>query len=136
MSELENKRIKRLSKYLIYKGISDNQATIACGLSTGLIGKARTGRNDISLRTCNKILDKFGDLSRAWLISGEGEMLKPSQVGDKATLYGDNATILQRNAPNESVSEVERLRLENAFLKEQNDKLIDKLIGIRGKDYV
>lgn len=67
--------IDRFDKYLRIKGLNDNQVTISLGLSQGLIGKSRGEGRDLSSKSVNKILDSYPDLSRVWLLTGEGEML-------------------------------------------------------------
>lgn len=69
-------RIDNLIKYMEIKGLNDNQVTKEAGLSIGLIGKARTGKSDLGDRSIEKILNKYQDLSRVFLLTGEGEMLK------------------------------------------------------------
>ena len=40
--------IDQLDKYMRpFKGINDNQVTKKCGLSVGLLGKARKGESDL-----------------------------------------------------------------------------------------
>lgn len=75
-------RMERFDKYMKYKGINDNQVTLNCNLSQGLIGQARTGKSDLGSRTVDKILRVYQDLSRVWLLTGEGQMLtESSDVG-------------------------------------------------------
>ena len=70
--------MERFDKYMKYKGINDNQVTLNCNLSQGLIGQARTGKSDLGSRTVDKILKVYQDLSRVWLLTGEGQMLTES----------------------------------------------------------
>lgn len=75
-------RMGRFDKYMEYRGLNDNQVTLACDLSQGLIGQARTGKSDLGTKTIDKILSIYQDLSRVWLLTGEGDML----VGNKSEL--------------------------------------------------
>ena len=59
-----------------YKGLNDNQDTVDCGLSVGIIVKDRKGASDLGRNTIEKILRVYTDLNRSWLLTGEGEMLK------------------------------------------------------------
>lgn len=67
--------IDRFDKYLKTKGLNDNQVTLSLGLSKGLIGKSRGEGRDLSNKVLNKLLSFYTDLSRVWLLTGEGEML-------------------------------------------------------------
>lgn len=67
--------IDRFDKYLKEKGLNDHQVTLALGLSKGLIGKSRGEGRDLSSKLLNKLLSHYTDLSRIWLLTGEGEML-------------------------------------------------------------
>lgn len=69
-------KIARFSIYMASKGLNDNQVTVQCGLSQGLIGQARTGKSDLGNKTINKILNVYQDLNKTWLLTGDGEMLK------------------------------------------------------------
>lgn len=75
--------IDRLSIFMRYKGINDNQMTVAAGLSVGLLGKAKSGNKGMSSNNIEKILLAYPDLSPDWLLTGSGEMLK----NDTDTLY-------------------------------------------------
>lgn len=79
------RRIENFDKYLIYKGINDNQATRECGLSNGLLGQARKGKCDLGDKACDKILKKYQDLSRTYLLAGDGEMLTRNNVSQTIT---------------------------------------------------
>ena len=65
----------RLSKYMEYKGLTNYRVTKDCGISVGLLNKARIGKTDLGRETIEKIVEKYTDLSRIWLLTGEGEML-------------------------------------------------------------
>ena len=84
---MQNRRIENLSNYMKFKGLNDNQVTVQCNLSNGLLNKARSGQNDISMSTVEKILKVFQDLSRVYLLTGEGEMLTS---GNRTTINGTN----------------------------------------------
>ena len=59
-----------------FKGLNDNKVTVECGLSQSLLNQARKGKSDLGTKTIDKILNTYQDLSRTWLLTGEGEMLK------------------------------------------------------------
>lgn len=69
------RKIDRFLEYLKFQGISENKATVDCGLSVGLIGQAKRGKSDLGDKAVDKILSKYQDLSRVWLLTGDGEMI-------------------------------------------------------------
>ena len=76
-------KFNRFDKYMKVKGLNDNQVTIQCGLSQGLLGQARTGKSDLGNKTIDKILKVYQDLSKVWLLTGEGEMLADVSTAPK-----------------------------------------------------
>lgn len=70
------RKIDRFLQYLDFKSITENRATIECGLSQGLLHQAKSGKSDLGYKTIDKILDKYQDIDKDWLLTGEGEMLK------------------------------------------------------------
>lgn len=93
-------KISRFVKYMEVKGLNDNQVTLCCGLSQGLLHQAKTGKSDLGTKAIDKILNYYQDLSRVWLLTGEGEMLKSSVVNHNVvhgdannSIVGDNNTV-------------------------------------------
>ena len=70
--------IERLQYYMTQKGINDNKMTVDAGLSIGLIGKAKKNGKGMSSVNIEKILLAYPDLNPNWLLTGEGEMCKPT----------------------------------------------------------
>lgn len=98
---MENDFIGRLDEYIHYAGLNDNKVTVECGLSNGVIGKARKSRSVMSGENIVRILNMYRDLNARWLMTGEGEMI--SGVSDS-----DNPDITD-------------------FLKKQNSELMAKI---------
>lgn len=63
---------------MAYKGLNDNKVTAQLDLSVGTIGKSRKEGRDLSGKVIEQILNFYTDLSRVWLLTGEGEMLNKS----------------------------------------------------------
>lgn len=117
----------RFDIYMKHKGLNDNRVTTECGLSKGLIGQARTGKSDLGKKTVDKILITYQDLSRVWLLTGEGEMLNAKVIQNNES--GDNI-----NGHSVTVNKTEKDYLE--IIKKQSDQLsksqeqIDRLLSI------
>lgn len=75
-----------------HKGLNDNKVTADCGLSHGLIGQARHGKSDLGKKTILKILAKYQDLNKIWLLTGEGEMLQASKGSTQEIQDEEKAT--------------------------------------------
>lgn len=67
---------ERISQYLSYKNISDYRFEKDLDLSKGYWNKAKNPSSEI----LNKISGIYTDLSAEWLLRGEGEMLKQSNI--------------------------------------------------------
>ena len=78
-------KIGRFDKFMKVKGLNDNQVTIQCGLSQGLLSQARRGKSDLGSGSIEKILSIYQDLNRVWLLTGEGEMLNQPLNEKEAT---------------------------------------------------
>lgn len=89
---MQNRRIENLTNYMRFKGLNDNQVTVQCNLSNGLLNKARAGHNDLSNATVDKILRKFQDLSRIYLLTGEGDMIEGNTIANVSGVVALNNT--------------------------------------------
>lgn len=85
------RKIDRFLQYLDYKGINENQATKDCQLSQGLIHQAKSGKSDLGTKTVDKILIKYQDLNKVWLLTGEGNMLNTGRVQGNYGSYEEQA---------------------------------------------
>lgn len=123
------RRIENFDKYLIYKGINDNQATKECGLSNGLLGQARKGKCDLGDKACDKILKKYQDLSRTYLLAGDGEMLTRNNVSQTITTNnglavannGGSINYHHANHDANEAGEVEEIPVIPRYIYEETD---------------
>ena len=63
----------RLEKFIQFKGLATSRFESMCGLSNGYV---RNLKNQVGEEKLNSILNSFPELSKVWLLTGEGEMLK------------------------------------------------------------
>jgi len=122
------RKINRLDKYISFKGLNDNKVTVECGLSNGLLGNARRGSADLGDKTIEKILKKYGDLNRVWLITGEGEMLNKtaSTTGLHSPIVtGDGNVFTSTGNGSDCAALLAEKDALIAHLKEENKNLWD-----------
>lgn len=93
---------ERISQYLKYKGISDYRFEKDLGLSKGYWNKAKNPSYEILIRICGI----YTDISPEWLLTGEGEMLRPSTVStrDNLNISGGNKGNIRQGDVNNNIS--------------------------------
>ena len=117
------RKIDRFLQYLDYKGITENKATVDCGLSKGLINQAKNGKSDLGNKAVEKVLIFYQDLNKVWLLTGEGEMLNSDQPKDSMAEQPEPDTSLVeylKRKVAELEGKVEKLTDEKADLLQQN----------------
>lgn len=75
--EKESEVKERLYQFIKYQGISVQAFEKQCGMSNGYVAAIRKG---IGSEKLEQIVAKFPQLNRAWLLFGDGEMLKTSEM--------------------------------------------------------
>lgn len=107
---------ERLIKFLNYISISQRKFEESVGLSNGFVNNIG---DSIRVRSLEKISSVYPDLNTAWLLTGEGSMLKGSnnitQIGSTGSIggvIGGNARIVNG---------------DTAMLQSENDKLKKKV---------
>lgn len=118
----------RLMQFINYKNISVQAFEVKANLSNGAVSKMGNGTRR---STIDKISNSYPDLSTNWLITGEGEMIKPIQsVGDisNSSVSGVNVSgqdiYINPDAYNTLLKIVEHNQKTTAKFQEQIDRLI------------
>ena len=108
------RKIDRFGKYMEFKRLNDNIVTHEAGFSIGTLGKSRKEGKDLSNKSIEKILKRYPDLDKKWLLNDEGEMLRYgiNMLEEPRVRYG----ICRECAEKES--EVRKLRDRITFLNE------------------
>ena len=93
---------ERIEIFIEKQGIRRSAFEKACGFSNGY---TRNLKENPSATKIEDILKAYPDLNRVWLLSGEGEMLRPDakDAGDRAEMLG---MPFPASAPEEGVSSV------------------------------
>lgn len=124
----------RIKAILDYYQLSVNEFVTQTRVKTGqaiydlLSGKTKS----ISQSMEDKILSCFQDVNRAWLLTGEGEMIKPSVQqmlnGDNNTqIAGNNNHVNLPSTLDKAINEIAEQRKLVAKAQEQIDRLISLL---------
>lgn len=69
----------RLKAFITYLNLTNQRFEIECGLSNGYISNMRKGVGEDALE---RISNTYPQLSRSWLLTGEGDMLKSTSNTD------------------------------------------------------
>lgn len=67
---------QRLKEILTYSGLSIRAFSIKCGISQPTLDKQLKGLRSVSLDTVLSICATYPEVSRDWILFGEGEMIK------------------------------------------------------------
>lgn len=115
---------ERVYAFIEFKGISVKKFEELCSLSNGYVSSMRKGFGEDKL---NNVLTMFPELSRDWLIYGEGEMLNPqvvqnNQHGDN--IHGHSVTV---NKTEKDYIEIIKTQAEQLSKSQQQ---IDRLLSI------
>lgn len=66
----------RLGRFISYLGLKPTSFEVACGFSNGSIGKAINEKRALGSDRLETIVSKYPDLNLAWLLTGQGDMLR------------------------------------------------------------
>ena len=114
------RKVERFLQYLDSKGITENRATVECGLSQGLIHQTKSGKSDIGYKSIENILKTYQDINREWLLYGQGEMLLIGSI--EAHASGNSNVVIGSGkiSTNDDVK-LAVLKSENEMLRAQLD---------------
>lgn len=121
----KNQTIKeRLLLFIDSQGLGKSQFENACGLSHGWINGIKV---NISPDKLEKIILRFPDLNTAWLLTGDGEMLK-------TRLYesDEQEKVLTSEWYRGLLDEYNNVKEENKQLREENEALKNKETELMG----
>ena len=100
---------ERTKEFVKFKGITMSKFEQMCGLSIGYVNAMRVG---FGREYLNNVLNQFPELSREWLLYGEGEMLKTQKNSEIA----QNVVQNNQNGDNIQGQQVTIQKDENDYL--------------------
>lgn len=114
------KTIDRLMEFINYAGLSARQFDISIGASNGYILRMRKNNASIGSDVIENIIRTYPQLDVAWLLTGEGQMIKSREVSPPADFH---------SLPREQQREIEALIDERikARQEEQRERLLKEL---------
>lgn len=118
--------IDRLDRYKEYAGLNDNQITVKCGLTIGIINSARKRGSSLSGESIEKILKVFKDINARWLLTGEGEMIQNNEI------FETNCESLTAYLGKEN----KELKVKNEELNREIGKLEGQIIELKKRVHV
>lgn len=140
MSDL--KRVKKIINWLIFKEYAENERGIAdiMGYTKSSFSQIINGKVPLSDKFIDKLSSIDSNVNKVWIESGEGEMIKSSDVKNQIvsepqaaySSYSDNKNeyiTLHREVWEATLSTIENFKLVNEelyrlidLLREQNNK--------------
>lgn len=134
----ENQSVQnRIMQFIMFKNISVHKFEIMVGLSQGYI---KNISKSIQPDKMEKIAKTFPELNLGWLMTGEGEMLRPNQVqninGDHntTTMNGDIQQTTESNRTDRLIeSNLELIRQHGELIRQQGE-LIEMLKKLQQQD--
>lgn len=122
----------RLIEFLKYLGIGQDRFAKNVGLSRGYVNNIK---DNITMKTVDKILRAYPELNKNWLLTGEGEMLNKNCLGNlQSDLYKKDKTnqILSiQIEPNfNEIIAIEKVNIEIEKIKAESLKKVADSHGI------
>lgn len=107
--------VERIKKIISYSGLSDRAFAIRCGINQPTLFNQLKGIRAVSLDTVLAICRAFPEVSRDWLLLGEGEMR------NEIVLSKEMERINKLNGIVESLQEV--IDAKNAMIQELTERI-------------
>lgn len=119
--------LERLKEYIDSKDISVAAFEKSIGMSNASFGKCLKKGGAIGTDKLENILRIYPDISASWLLTGDGEMIKDSNV----QTAGDNSTNINGNGNHVNTSELlDKALDEIAELRKLNQAQFERLMSI------
>lgn len=86
---------ERVVRYLKYKNLSQREFANKCGLGTTFVSNIV---NSIQPKTMDKIKEAYPELNVAWVLTGEGDMIRPEYQSENYVSNGNSINYGKNNS--------------------------------------
>lgn len=112
---------QRLINFIEYKGLSIRKFELTCGLS---IGYMKSLRHAPSMDKLSMILSAYPDLNRAWLLTGEGDMIRGDYASNKRVVNADICSRIKEILDKAFNGDITKMAMATYIKKTQITRLI------------
>lgn len=131
---LEENFYIKLKKFFKSQEITQQEIADTLGVKQSYVNLMLNGRNPIGRATAQKFSDAYG-LSVAWLLTGEGEMMKNAKPSAPTVTASTNSVAVNGNNTANAAAATDLIASlveANRQLTEQNTKLTEQLTKLTG----
>lgn len=119
----------RLKLFIASKGLTNQRFESEAGLSNGYVANMRKGVGNDALE---RISNKFPELNKSWLLTGEGNMLKEQSVSTNSENTNQQSEDMNANDFLKALAEEQSLTREALAQNARLIGIIERLHGING----
>ena len=137
----QNKRVKELIEFLKQNNMIRNQQHFVEMIQSdrATVSKIVNGKQDVPANMFDRIVNAFPNVSRDWLVGGNGEMLKSDYTDDHTDRSGINLmqmVRMQQENITRLIEQMECITKTNMTISRTNEELVrtnNMLVQIIGK---
>lgn len=123
-----NQRFKEITEGLkrLKKVSSDAELARILGISRGEMSNVLSGRRPVSRRIVDNLTTLFPEYSGAWLLTGEGEMMKKSSTAENGAVSITGEEIKENNIQVNTDETIAKLIAEVAAQRRVTEKVLEQ----------
>lgn len=123
-----NQRFKEIAEELkrLKKVSSDAELARILGISRGEMSNVLSGRRPVSRRIVDNLTTSFPEYSGAWLLTGEGEMMKKSSTAENRAVSITGEEIKENNIQVNTDETIAKLIAEVAAQRRVTEKVLEQ----------
>lgn len=123
-----NQRFKEIAEELkrLKKVSSDAELARILGISRGEMSNVLSGRRPVSRRIVDNLTTSFPEYSGAWLLTGEGEMMKKTSTAENGAVSITGEEIKENNIQVNTDETIAKLIAEVAAQRRVTEKVLEQ----------